>query len=239
MKKTSLSMQAKEQFLELCEQGEYAPGDRIPSETEMARRFGISRETWRESLEFLRREGILYSKHGAGTYLLDPAHKIENDLSELRSLSDMIRNAGITECSPVIAISNELPSAEIAEMLRIAGDEPVCVIKRTRYSDSGAICSSVNYIPASYADELDPKNPPGSIFRYFEEKKGIVITRSTTRIVIPGKGDPILSELRKIKDVSILGLKQLHFDSRGNPALYSIDYLRCDLFDFCVTRIRG
>lgn len=238
MKKTSLSSQAKEQFLELCEKGTFTPGQRIPSETEMSKLFGISRETWRSSLEQLRREGILYSKHGAGTYLLDSTHKIENDLSELRSLSDMIRSAGIVECTPEVSITDETPSAEVAQMLRMEGSESVCVIKRTRYSESGVICSSVNYIPGFLADELDHDDPPLSIFHYFEEKKGILVTRSTTKIVIPSKDDPIIEELLKISDVSILGLKQLHFDSRGNPAMYSIDYLRCDLFDFSITRVR-
>jgi GntR family transcriptional regulator len=238
MKKPSLAVQAKEQFLELCEKGEFTPGQRIPSESEMSRRFGISRETWRSSLELLRREGTLYSKHGAGTYLLDSVHKIKNDLSELRSLSDMIRNAGIVECASEITINYEIPSAEVAGMLRISRDETVCAFRRTRYSESGAICSSINYIPCWLADELDAKDPPFSIFRYFEEKKGVMIARSATRIVIPDKNDPTLSELRKLKDVPILGLKQLHFDSRGNPAMYAVDYLRCDLFNFSVTRIR-
>lgn len=238
MKKTSLSTQAKKEFLRLCENGTFTPGQRIPSEAEMSKLFGISRETWRSSLEQLRREGILYSKHGAGTYLLDATHKIENDLSELRSLSDMIRNAGIIESEPEISITNEHPTDEIAQLLRIEADEQVCVIKRTRYSESGVICSSINYIPVSLADELDYQNPPPSIFHYFEEKKGVLVIRSTTRIVIPSKDDPIISELLKISDVSILGLKQLHFDSRGNPAMYAIDYLRCDLFDFSITRIR-
>lgn len=238
MKKTALAIQAKEQFLALCEKGTFSPGQRIPSEVEMSKRFGISRETWRASLELLRREGVLYSKHGAGTFLLGSAHKIENDLSELRSLSEMIRNAGIVETSPEIVITRELPSEEVADLLQVSEDEPVLVIKRTRYSESGAICSSVNYIPGNLADELDEKNLPVSIFRYFEERKGIIITRSATRIVVPDKNDPLTSDLRKIKNVSVLGLKQLHYDSKGNPAMYAIDYLRCDLFDFSVIRTR-
>ena len=238
MKKTTLATQAREQFLALCSKGVFTQGQRIPSEAEMSRRFGISRETWRASLELMRREGILYSKHGAGTYLLGAAHKIENDLSELRSLSEMIRNAGIVEIAPEISISSELPSEEIADLLQIASDESVYIIKRTRYSESGAICSSINYIPEHLADKLDNDGLSSSIFQYFEEKKGVMITRSATRIVVPEKNDPILSELQQAKNVSILGLKQLHFDSRGNPAMYSIDYLRCDLFDFSVTRVR-
>lgn len=238
MKKTSLSMRAKEQFLELCEKGEYIPGQRIPAENEMSRRFGISRETWRSSLELLRREGFVYSKHGAGSYLLSSPHKIQNDLSELRSLSEMIRNAGISECAPELRISTESPSDEIAELLRLSEGEAVCIIKRIRYSDSGAICSSINYIPAHLADELDAVQPPTSIFQYFEEKKGIIIARSATRIIVPKESDPIACELRELKDIPVLGLMQLHFDSRGNPAMYAVDYLRCDLFEFSITRIR-
>lgn len=238
MKKKSLSLMAKEQFLDLCSKGAFAPGEKIPSESQMSKKFGISRETWRNTLEILRREGILYSKHGSGTYLIDSTRKIENDLSELRSLSEMIRNAGIVECVPQLTISYEYPSSEVAQMLHISTEDSVCVIKRTRYSDAGAICSSVNYIPASLTDELDIKSPPSSIFGYFEQVKGILITRSATRIVVPDQGDPIAAELHKSKGVSILGLQQQHFDSRGNPCMYSIDYLRCDMFDFSVTRIR-
>ncbi len=238
MKRTSLSIKAKDQFLALCDQGVFAPGDKIPSESEMSRRFGISRETWRSSLEQLRREGVLYSKHGAGTFLLESTHKIENDLSELRSLSEMIRNAGIVESAPEIRVTDELPSDEVIEMLRVPQDEPVCVIRRTRFSDSSAICFNVNYIPIFLADEINRSTPPTSIFDYFEREKGIVVTRSTTRIFVPDSTDPLLSEIRKNKNVSILGLKQLHFDARGNTAMFSIDYLRCDLFNFSITRIR-
>jgi len=238
MKKKSLSLKAKEQFLDLCLKGVFAPGDKIPSESEMSKKFGISRETWRSSLELLRREGVLYSKHGSGTYLIDSTRKIANDLSELRSLSEMIRNTGITECVPKLTISYGFPPAEAAQMLQISTEDSVCVIERTRYSEAGAICSSINYIPASLADKIDLKRHPFTIFKYFEQVKGILITRSATWIVIPGKDDPIAEELRKSEAVSILGLKQQHFDSRGNVPLYSIDYLRCDMFDFHITRVR-
>jgi len=238
MKKRLLSIEAKEQFLDLCTKGIFLPGERIPSESEMSKRFGISRETWRSTLELLRREGVLYSKHGAGTYLLEPAHKIENDLSELRSLSEMIRNAGIVELTPKLSISHKLPTTEIAQMLRISPEEPVCVTTRTRYSETGTICSSINYMTKNLADGIDPGNPPSSIFSYFEKNKDIFITRSASNIAVPDADDPIIEELRKSVDVPILCLKQLHFDSRGNPSMYSIDYLRCDLFEFSVTRIR-
>lgn len=240
MKKVSSSLRAKEEFVRMCKEGIFIPGEKIPSETEMARRLNISRETWRNSLELLRREGIIYSRHGAGTYLLDSARKIENDLSRLRSLSEMIRQTGIREGASDVSIFYEAPSDTVASKLDLPPDSgKVCVIKRTRFSSTqGVISSSLNYIPMHLADEIDPLRIPPSIFQYFEFKKGIFITRSATGIEIPPKDDPIVSEMCGESNIPILALRQLHFDSRGNPVMFSEDYLRCDLFNFSVTRIR-
>lgn len=238
MRKKSLSMKAKDQFLEMYTRGSFTYGERIPSEAEMSKLFGVSRETWRKTLDSLRRDGIVYSKHGAGTYLLDSSHKIKNDLSQLRSLSEMIRNAGIVEHDPKLTISLEPPSYEVSRLLQISQDDSVCVIRRTRHSETEVLCNSINYIPRQLSDEIDVNLPPPSIFEYFEKKKSVYITRSTTKIEVPDIDDPEAAPLRKTAHSPILTLKQLHFDSKGNPTMYAIDYLRCDIFEFSVTRTR-
>lgn len=239
MKKMSSSLRAKEDFIRMCREGQFIPGAKIPSEMEMAHRFGISRETWRNSLELLRREGIIYSKHGAGTYLLESQRKIDNDLSQLRSLSDTIRQAGIREGDSNITVDTLIPSEEIAKDLRCAPGETVVRIYRVRYSEThGIISTSLNYLPNHLADELEPEHLPPSIFQYFESKKGVYITRSSTSIVIPPQDDLLARDLRECAGAPVISLRQLHFDARGNPVMFSVDYLRCDLFSFSVTRIR-
>ena len=44
--------------------------------------------------------------------------------------------------------------------------------------------------------------------------------------------------LRLREGQSAFGFRQCHYDSRGNPTLYSVDYLRSDLFHFTIMRIR-
>ena len=122
--------------------------------------------------------------------------------------------------------------------MQIPQGESVCVIRRTRYSETEVLCNSINYIPWHLADEIDPAQPPTSIFKYFQKRKEIYITRSATKIEIPDKNDPDAVVLQNGNDSPILTLKQLHFDSRGNPTMYSVDYLRGDLFEFSVTRTR-
>ena len=97
MRTKSSALRAKEEFLALYHDGKFEPGTRIPSESSMAEMLGVSRETWRKALGLLRGDGIVYSRHGSGTYLTEKRHRIANDLSQLKSLSRMIAEAGLVE----------------------------------------------------------------------------------------------------------------------------------------------
>ena len=49
--------------------GEWKPGDKLPSENELAARFEVSRQTVRKALESLEREGYIYAVHGSGRFV--------------------------------------------------------------------------------------------------------------------------------------------------------------------------
>lgn len=57
------------QLSELIENGELQPGDRLPSEREMARSFGVGRPTLRQALSVLSSLGVLEIRPGSGIYL--------------------------------------------------------------------------------------------------------------------------------------------------------------------------
>ncbi len=67
-----LSEEILGQFRELLRQGRLGPGDRLPSERELARIFGVSRNSVREAMRALEEQGVLVSRRGDGTYVTDP-----------------------------------------------------------------------------------------------------------------------------------------------------------------------
>ncbi len=64
-----LYQQAADQIRELIRAGEYASGDRLPPERELARRLGISRPTVREAMIALEIAGVIAIRAGAGIYV--------------------------------------------------------------------------------------------------------------------------------------------------------------------------
>ncbi len=54
---------------EQIDKGDYPPGSKIPSENELCRKFGISRQTVRHAIAYLIEEGKLTAERGSGTYV--------------------------------------------------------------------------------------------------------------------------------------------------------------------------
>jgi len=80
---TPLYRQLKKIILEWIHNEQLGPGERIPPEREIARRFGVSRLTARQAIAELVSEGVLYRIQGSGTYLTKRrAHVLQIMVSE-------------------------------------------------------------------------------------------------------------------------------------------------------------
>ncbi len=69
-----LSDKVTEQLHALVRKGQWQPGQRLPGERQLAVELGVSRTSLREAIQRLISQGVLYSRHGDGTYVQSPGH---------------------------------------------------------------------------------------------------------------------------------------------------------------------
>lgn len=74
---------------------EYAPGDAIPSEAQLQKRFGVSRITARQAIAQLETEGLVERARGKGTRVIFQ-NKIEEELIGIKSFTNEMLERGIT-----------------------------------------------------------------------------------------------------------------------------------------------
>jgi GntR family transcriptional regulator, transcriptional repressor for pyruvate dehydrogenase complex len=72
--------------------GALKPGDRLPSERQLAEQFGVSRTVIRDAVKTLAGRGILHVRHGAGVFV---ATSEENAIGRLDALSDILPLQGV------------------------------------------------------------------------------------------------------------------------------------------------
>ncbi|PSJ58398.1 FadR/GntR family transcriptional regulator [Kumtagia ephedrae] len=77
-----LYRQVAEQLRQLFDGGEFAVGDRLPPERELAERMGISRPTIREALIALEVEGRVRIRVGSGIYVTEPPRMPPNPTTD-------------------------------------------------------------------------------------------------------------------------------------------------------------
>ena len=90
-----------------------SPGDRVPSENQLAEQYQVSRMTARRALSELVSEGILARSQGLGTFVAD--HRPMSSMLEIRGIQDEIKQRGhkysCTVVSKQVVLASEQQSA--------------------------------------------------------------------------------------------------------------------------------
>ena len=121
-----ISEEIVSQVKQLISKGELKPGDRIPSERELATMLGVSRPSVREAIMVLEAMGFVESRQGGGTYvkaltegsIMNPLAKLveKRDPELLRSLAEV--RMGLESWSAYLAAQRATDS-DIAEIRRL------------------------------------------------------------------------------------------------------------------------
>ncbi|GAA3409389.1 GntR family transcriptional regulator [Paenibacillus hodogayensis] len=234
MEKKLLYLKVKEQIEQSISSGELRPGDRLPSEPELARKFEVSRPTLREALKMLQREKVLISRNGVGTYVSSQTDFILNPLNKLQSLGQMIKNGGYVVSETDVRQYTREPEDDWKALLNI--EEPVVVLERSRTADSRKVAFYYNIFPQSLAADHFSDGFSGAIFDYLRSRMGISISYAITEISALNRDNEMDRKAEDVLGSQIVLLKQLHYDDADKPVFYSFDYLKTDVIKLYMKR---
>ena len=130
--------------------GVYPVDSRLPTESELKRRFGVSRHTIREALRDLRDAGLVAKRQGFGTTVLRPGARPY--LHEVASINDLIALANATRYE---VRSSEIVIADTALAERLGGEVGAkwLRVEGYRYADDdrAAVCWTQVHVHSDFA----------------------------------------------------------------------------------------
>ena len=146
---TPLYKQLEEKIRKEIDTGERAAGSRLPTENELSESYHVSRVTVRKALAVLSESGYLERKSGKGTFVAEK--KLQRNITEVISFSDMCRMKNATPGAKTIKIALEDPSErDLTEMSLHEGDK-ILVVERIRYMDNVPVILEFNKFPESFS----------------------------------------------------------------------------------------
>lgn len=112
-----LYVQLKEKIEQKISDGEYKPGEKLQTEGEMAKSFGVSIITVRKAVSELVEKGLVEKKQGKGTFVCQ--RKVTKDMKKLQSFSEMCAHMGMKAGGRMLENRLEPASEKIARLLNV------------------------------------------------------------------------------------------------------------------------
>ncbi|MEU9292657.1 MULTISPECIES: GntR family transcriptional regulator [unclassified Streptomyces] len=133
---------------------DFAVGEILPNERELAARFGVARATLRQALEQLELEGRLQRRRGVGTTVAPP--RVGVDVSTTQHTWPGV---GDEAWQPLDSASDVAPAA-VARVLETSAEDRVHVVRRLRISQGQPVAAELLYVPAGSVPGLSAIDTP-------------------------------------------------------------------------------
>jgi len=140
-----LYQQIKGLLIKSLQEGEWRPGELIPSETELALRYGVSQGTVRKAIDELAAENLVDRKQGRGTFVATH-NEAKSEYRFLRLASD--EDASVKPKSTYLSVERLRASSQIARLLDIKPSDSVYVVKRVLNFDGSPRIFDEIWLPA-------------------------------------------------------------------------------------------
>jgi GntR family transcriptional regulator len=233
----SLGRQVAKHLRSRIMQGEFSPGARLPSETEIALDYGVSRVTVRTAIKLLESQGLVDVRHGSGTFVSDFGTEIKAGIQELRSITETIREMGFEPSMERHKGESRAASEHESARLDLMPGEQVLDLQRAVFADGEVVAYSYDVIPIKTLDaQMLERMGQGSVFKVFETI-GITPARAIAELHAVSSQEIAWGPQKPEQGLFLL-LDQVHFDKDGKPFMYSKSYFVEGRFQFVILRTR-
>lgn len=236
-RKPSLSKRVADKLSTSIATGEFKPGERLPTEFELAEKLGVSRTTVRAAINEMAALGLVHTTHGVGTFVIDRPI-VQAGLENLDSITDSIRAGGRTPGMNYVARIKRPILPDEAKTMEMDVDTEVLELRRTIYADNEVMAFSYDLMPTSFLPkDFDVESLDGSLFAAMQEDIGVIPHHSVAHIHAVHSEHVGWGPEAKNHNLFVL-LNQRHFDASNMLLLYSRTYFIEGRYEFTMYRAR-
>ncbi|WP_147107400.1 phosphonate metabolism transcriptional regulator PhnF [Tateyamaria sp. syn59] len=196
--------------------GAYRPGDKLPTEAQMASRFGVNRHTVRHALSALVEAGTVHTRRGAGAFVAQTP--TDYPIGKRVRFHQNLRAAGRIPAKEVLSVTTRLANSKEREALGLGADDQVHTYEGLSLADDQPIALFRSVFPAApFPDLPDALAQSGSVTAALQTGGVTDYTRAWTRLTAKSATATQALHLRIAEGAPILRSDSLNIDTTGRP----------------------
>lgn len=223
-----LYSQIIEVFLEAIREGRLKPEDRLPTQEELTRHFGVSLAPVKQALSELEERGIITRRQGLGTFVRDTTPLREERILYTRIpwFTREMKERDIAPSSRVLALytfrADEDP--EVRDELQARSDSRVVCIKRLRLGNDEPLSIQTSFILDERIPGLTQRGlqPGESLTEILANQYGLEIAASQQRIIAAAADEEDAQLLGVVVGSPLLLIQRTCYLKDGEP----LEFLR-------------
>lgn len=209
--------------------GRFSDMEVLPGERELSALLSVSRTTLRRAITDLVAEGVLYHRHGAGTFIRRAVPRVDQALSRLTGFTQDMRLRGFVAGSRELERGAFLPTPEEAMMLGVGPNEGVIRLSRLRLATEVPMAIEHAVIPQRYIPDAAMIGP--SLYDTLEARDfKPVRALQRLRAVLLGEADARLLGVEPKSPA--LYIQRIAYLADGRCVEFTRSYYRSDTYDF-------
>ena len=209
---------------------QFPSGIKLPTERTIAEILGVSRQTLRRAFSRLEREGLLFRRQGAGTYVSEP--RVEGSLRFLKGFTHEIGDRGLRVRSRVLDFRLVKPPSSVGEVLG-SGKAVAVMLRRVRSLDGVPATLETVWLPADLCEPLLSLNMTDrSLYATLRDQLGIEPRHAKERLTATLLDEFEAGELEQRPGEPALLVERTSLDADGRCIEVVKTLLRADRFSF-------
>jgi GntR family phosphonate transport system transcriptional regulator len=197
--------------------GRYAPGDRLPSEAQLAARFGVNRHTLRRAVADLSGRGIVQPRMGSGIFVAQ-GRRIDYPIGRRVRFHASLAAQGASGRRSILTAETRRADPREAEALRLPGGAPVHAVEGISYADGVPLSLYRAVFPADRFPGLPARLGEDASFTALLAAYGVQdYTRARTEISAAIADATQALRLRVAEGAPLLITEAVDVDLQGTP----------------------